>query len=651
MIIQKVDLSVVANRSFEAWLDLGVDNLKGVKPDPVKVYDAEFELIDPALNQNRSVLILHNSNSKFSTQAVVELENRCDYLYLLHTGFNISGSKFSIELIYNDNLQAEITIDADNYLGGEWWDTPHFAGPAWASDHTRKLGQPLCLSNAGNAVNTEVALYASTLRNPHPDKVVKRIIFHASKNRQEIAHWIIFALSCNTGRNLLALEESLSTVIEIDTGRTNGKIRCLHGTNLAAPLHGAGSHSATNISGELRALDIPLTRLHDAPLFNPGMSLVDIHHIFPFFHLDCHDPRNYYFKATDDYITNALENGTKILYRLGESIEHSKNKYFVHPPADYDKWAEICINIIAHYNEGWNNGFQYDIEYWEIWGEPDLGTALWSGSYDDYIRLYINTARKIKARFPEIKVGGPSMTRVRVPLIENFLSECRKNQAPLDFFSWHNYSSSVEDVPAKTYEVKALLDQFGYHHTELNLNEWHYFVADWGKMASDREYRKWFFSNMTGIDSASYTAGVLIMLQDSPMTMTNFYTGSASGVWGIFNSQTYMPNKVYYAIWAFNQLTKYENRLTICKNSDDGIYILAGKKDDNHAAVLISCMHGIKRKITLNFTGFQLAENSCKIQVLDDQSDAPRVIIPKITNSNITFNKPSGSAIFMLEIC
>jgi hypothetical protein len=62
-------------------------------------------------------------------------------------------------------------------------------------------------------------------------------------------------------------------------------------------------------------------------------------------------------------------------------------------------------------------------------------------------------------------------------------------------------------------------------------------------------------------------------------------------------------------------------------------------------------MHGIKRKITLNFTGFQLAENSCKIQVLDDQSDAPRVIIPKITNSNITFNKPSGSAIFMLEIC
>ncbi len=30
MIIQKVDLSLVANCSFEEWLDLGLDNLKGV---------------------------------------------------------------------------------------------------------------------------------------------------------------------------------------------------------------------------------------------------------------------------------------------------------------------------------------------------------------------------------------------------------------------------------------------------------------------------------------------------------------------------------------------------------------------------------------------------------------------------------------------
>jgi hypothetical protein len=54
------------------------------------------------------------------------------------------------------------------------------------------------------------------------------------------------------------------------------------------------------------------------------------------------------------------------------------------PPADFDKWAEICCRIIAHYNEGWGDGFRHGIEYWEIWNEADGGALMWAGTWDDY---------------------------------------------------------------------------------------------------------------------------------------------------------------------------------------------------------------------------------------------------------------------------
>lgn len=40
------------------------------------------------------------------------------------------------------------------------------------------------------------------------------------------------------------------------------------------------------------------------------------------------------------------------------------------PPRDHDQWADICIHIIRHYNEGWANGFHLNLDYWHIWEEP-----------------------------------------------------------------------------------------------------------------------------------------------------------------------------------------------------------------------------------------------------------------------------------------
>ena len=140
------------------------------------------------------------------------------------------------------------------------------------------------------------------------------------------------------------------------------------------------------------------------------------------------------------------------LYRLGESIEWTAHKYYVHKPADYDRWARICLGIIRHYNEGWANGYKFDIRYFEIWNEAEIGPPQWDGTAEDYYRLYATAARAIKAKWPELKVGGPAAAHsgglagnklAPSPFLQGFLECCRKESVPVDFLSWHMYTGDA----------------------------------------------------------------------------------------------------------------------------------------------------------------------------------------------------------------
>src|SRR5205085_9026480 len=121
------------------------------------------------------------------------------------------------------------------------------------------------------------------------------------------------------------------------------------------------------ITAALRELHPPFARLHDCHWPNP--DVVDIHAVFPDFDADAELPSSYDFRLTDEYIAATRATGAEIIYRLGESIEHTWIKRFVHPPGNFQKWASICRGVIRHYNEGWADGFYYGIRYWEIWNE------------------------------------------------------------------------------------------------------------------------------------------------------------------------------------------------------------------------------------------------------------------------------------------
>ena len=467
-----------------------------------------------------------------------------------------------------------------------------------------------------------------------------------------MAKWIglLFAIALAA---VATAEETVS--IKVDFNSPAGKIRRLHGMNLAAPLTNA--RNSANVTQDLKKLDIPVTRFHDASLENRGMQLVDVSRVFPLFHADPQNPDNYYFAQTDDYIANCLATGSKVSYRFGETIEHSKKQYFVHPPRDYDKWADICINIIRHYNEGWANGFQYNIDYWHIWEEPDNVPSLWTGSWDDFIRLYVTTARKVKQRFPNLKVGGPAMmdavgwqSEKALARVDTFLKECRRQDAPLDFFSWNCYTDDPDRILKEPGTLRKVLDGHGFSKTELHLTEWHYIPKTaWADLSGAPEAQERFPKTINGINGSAFLCAILSGLQDTPVDMANYYTGSTLrwGFYDFFGAR----NKCYFGTKAFNMLTKYENRVRVRTPANaQGIWVLAGRKESGQAAILVSCFKSPQRQIKLDLENYDVRPEKCKVYILDAEHDLEPLPSLSISGSEITLPKPEGSAVLLVEL-
>ena len=395
-----------------------------------------------------------------------------------------------------------------------------------------------------------------------------------------LAAWLTLATGAARGADLV-----------VDAAKAAGDIRAVHGVNGGTLNFG----ETIDLTERWKSLRIPITRLHDCNW--PCGNVVDIHAVFPDFQADPAKPENYDFRRTDDYLAAIVKSGSGIVYRLGESIEHSKRKYHVHPPADAAKWAEVCAGIVRHYNEGWAGGQRYNIKYWEIWNEPENRPAMWSGSDDDYCRLYVTTAKVLKAHWPDLKVGGPGAgysgevidgrLDKPAPLVAALLAACKRESAPLDFFSWHLYTDSPVLVLERAKAVRAWLDANDFAKTESHLNEWSYLPGnDWGPIiGKDPKVREAWYEALGGPAAAAFTASVLIGFQDSPVDVANFYSGDTGG-FGLFNAYG-GPKRTFYAFKAFQAMLDTPHRVEATGGEAGRLAVLAGVDAAKHEATIL----------------------------------------------------------------
>lgn len=156
----------------------------------------------------------------------------------------------------------------------------------------------------------------------------------------------------------------------------------------------------------------------------------------------------------------------------------------VTPPADYREWAQLISAFIRRCIERYGSR-EVRQWYFEVWNEPNL-PGFWSGSKEEYFKLYDTTVREIKAADSAFRVGGPATARAE--WIEEFIDHCIRDDVPLDFISTHIYPmdepliyGSIEKSPyppgaffaanvRKVYETvqKSPLPELEIHWTEWN---------------------------------------------------------------------------------------------------------------------------------------------------------------------------------------
>ena len=379
--------------------------------------------------------------------------------------------------------------------------------------------------------------------------------------------------------------------INVDFTKTTGEIK---------PLHGIGqppfSGTSFTLFKYLTDAGIPHSRLHDVGGAYGGFRWVDVPNLFRDFDADENDPESYDFTFTDMLITALVEAKVEPYFRLGVTIENdSKIKsYRINPPTDYAKWARICEHIIRHYTEGWADGFEYKITYWEIWNEPDSKpnpdeSMMWKGEPESYYKFYDIAAKHLKSCFPHLKIGGyaacgfygiyeEKLAQTEnhdrfvhyVNFFDGFLDHIKKSGAPLDFFSWHCYDSNIKRIIGYARYVREKLDEAGYTETESSCNEW----------SCDSGLRGTFAH-------AAKNLATILAFQNEKVDNAQIYDARLGlGRYAAVFNPDGRPFPTYYALVAFNRLYELKNQAALTLD-DDRLYAVAAS-DGNRGCLVIA---------------------------------------------------------------
>ncbi|GHT63535.1 hypothetical protein FACS1894110_01540 [Spirochaetia bacterium] len=199
----------------------------------------------------------------------------------------------------------------------------------------------------------------------------------------------------------------------------------------------------------------------------------------------------YNFEVIDKICDILINNNCKPFFEIGfmpldmvdlsdikVSEWHLYNEYkrigWNRPPKDYNKWYGLIRAIIEHLLGRYG---QAELESWyfEMWNEPD--GFYWSGTHDEFCKLYDYTEAAIHDVLPSLRLGGPAtcgpldVDGTAAVFLRDFFKHTKsgknhktgKTGTRIDFTSFHTkgggYYFTTGKTLGKTPSVKKLLDQ------------------------------------------------------------------------------------------------------------------------------------------------------------------------------------------------
>jgi len=248
--------------------------------------------------------------------------------------------------------------------------------------------------------------------------------------------------------------------ITVDAGNVDGTIPAIHGTNSGPVVRGSwdppcGNSQPGNHSSHYTYANIPQARLHGAGAFDMSQIWIP----WPNFNGENPtDPNNYDWSVADEAVAAAMA-VSEVYLRFGESANHGissgggcdPSRPTATPPDDFLVFAQVCKQILRHFMQGWDGGYQYDIKYAEVWNEfyiPDF----WTGTGQQAAELYETIHDELAAEFPNVQLGASVSLSY---LQSGFGLYVLNNSVPIDYVAPHSYRRMPYDMRHAVHENSA----------------------------------------------------------------------------------------------------------------------------------------------------------------------------------------------------
>src|SRR3989338_502345 len=326
----------------------------------------------------------------------------------------------------------------------------------------------------------------------------------------------------------------------------------------------------------------------------------------------------------ESVIKNISDNaGTVILDLFGTPAGMGKVLDKNSPPADIREFKSLVKGLIRDLS----CNKKYNMWY-EVWNAPDLD-EFFLGRKQEYFNLYRAVAESVKELENEAKinipVGGPSVSwwfqntegnSILTPersLIYELIKYCYKYRLPLDFISWHSYSTNPaaekESTIYKKSAVTLIRDWLSYFNfdknTPLIVDEWN-FDRSANVLPERREKSYITASYIPARIRSMHKAGIDYQLYFSMEDFQNNKEAVVRNVGAFFFDPEYIEYKggaksIYNSLLMLANLKK---DLLLSKIIDEFAGELATKSGDDIAVIIYNY---IDPEIATNFLSMNIA--------------------------------------------
>ena len=289
------------------------------------------------------------------------------------------------------------------------------------------------------------------------------------------------------------------------------------------------------------------------------------------------------------FMPSALASGTQTIFWWRGNVT---------PPKDYNKWADLIKNLVIHWTERYGAD-EVKTWYFEVWNEPNLSPGFWSGTQEEYFKLYEYTVKAIKSVNRDYRVGGPATAGAAwVPETIDF---CKRNGLPLDFISTHSYgvkqgfldeygnsgtvlSKDPMSVSGDVLNSRKQIENSSFKNLELHYTEWSSSYTPADPIHDSYHEAAYILEKIKQVGNAANSMSYWTftdIFEESGIRFTPFHGG-----FGMINYQS-INKPAFYAYQFMNklgatELTNADSRSWACKDAQGNLQLLLWDFTNTH---------------------------------------------------------------------